>query len=151
MPTVKTRASERHIALTTESVNSLKGQRKRQQEERQVAGTRWTDRGFVVTTLTGRPLDPPNLTQRFGRLLHRAGLRRIRFHDLRHSTAALLLEQGGDIVVIKEILGHAHIGVTAGIYANAIDLPRALRESDQLATRPGGDDELPLCTAPPVR
>lgn len=48
----------------------------------------------------------------------RAGLRTIRFHDLRHSTATLLLEQGVDLVVIKELLGHAHIGVTAGVYAH---------------------------------
>ncbi|WEH31601.1 tyrosine-type recombinase/integrase [Streptomyces sp. AM 3-1-1] len=41
----------------------------------------------------------------------KAGLRRIRFHDPRHSTANLLLEQGVDLVVIKESLGHAHIGV----------------------------------------
>ena len=72
----------------------------------------------MFTTLTGGPLEPANLTRSFSRLLNRAGLRRIRFHDLRHSTATLLLEQGVDIVVIKKLLGHAHIGVTAGVYAH---------------------------------
>ncbi|MFE0978601.1 site-specific integrase [Streptomyces rochei] len=56
-----------------------------------------------LTAPTGGPLDPANLTRRFGRLLNRAGLRRIRFHDLRHSTATPLLEQGVDLVVIKEL------------------------------------------------
>ncbi|MFJ3616337.1 tyrosine-type recombinase/integrase [Streptomyces hydrogenans] len=117
LPT-KTRASERRIALPTECIHSLKSHQERQQEQRQAAGTGWTDSGLVFTTPTGRPLDPTNLTRSFGRLLHRAGLRRIRFHDLRHSTATLLLEQGVDLVVIKELLGHAHIGVTAGVYAH---------------------------------
>ncbi len=114
----KTRASERRIALPTECINSLKTHQERQQEERGAAGTGWTDSGLVFTTSKGRPLDPTNLTRRFRCLLHSAGLRTIRFHDFRHSTATLLLEQGIDLVVIKELLGHAHIGVTAGVYAH---------------------------------
>jgi integrase len=114
----KTRASERRIALPTECVNSLKTHREQQEEARRAAGTGWSDNGLVFTTPTGGPLEPANLTRRFSRLLNRAGLRRIRFHDLRHSTATLLLEQGVDLVVIKELLGHAHIGVTADVYAH---------------------------------
>lgn len=99
----------------------------------------WSDNGLMFTTPTGSPLEPANLTRSFSRLLNRAGLRRIRFHDLRHSTATLLLEQGVDLVVIKALLGHAHIGVTAGVYAHvrlrlqrqAIDtLGNAVRSTD---------------------
>ncbi|MDQ0809378.1 integrase [Streptomyces sp. B3I7] len=114
----KTLASERRIALPTECISSLKIHQERQEEERQAAGTGWMDNGLVFTTPKGKPLDPGNLTRRFRRLLHSAGLRTIRFHDLRHSTATLLLEQGVDLVVIKELLGHAHICVTAGVYAH---------------------------------
>ncbi|WP_166029221.1 tyrosine-type recombinase/integrase [Streptomyces chilikensis] len=117
LPT-KTRASERRIALPTECIHSLKKHQERQDKERETAGPAWTDNGLVFTTPTGRPLDPANLTRRFHNFRNRAGLRRIRFHDLRHSTATLLLEQGVDLVVIKELLGHAHIGVTAGVYAH---------------------------------
>ncbi|MFD7649745.1 tyrosine-type recombinase/integrase [Streptomyces sp. PLM4] len=59
------------------------------------------------------------MTRRFGRLPPIGqGFATIRFHDLRRSTATLLLQQGVDLVVIKELLGHAHIGVTAGVYAH---------------------------------
>jgi integrase len=117
LPT-KTRASERRIALPTECLHSLKKHQERQDKERETAGSAWQDSGFVFTTPTGRPLESANLTRRFRSFLNRAGLRRIRFHDLRYSTATPLLEQGGDLVVIKELLGHAHIGVTAGVYAH---------------------------------
>ncbi|MGW7166403.1 tyrosine-type recombinase/integrase [Streptomyces sp. NPDC054884] len=138
----KTRASERRIALPTECVHSLKNHRERQQEERRVAGTAWSDSGLVFTTPTGRPLDPANLTRHFGRLLNRAGLRRIRFHDLRHSTATLLLEQGVDLVVIKELLGHAHIGVTAGVYAH-VRLRLQRDAIDALGHALGGQEDDP--------
>ncbi|MBC9731523.1 site-specific integrase [Streptomyces sp. TRM68367] len=126
LPT-KTRASERRIALPTECLHSLKEHQERQERERKEAGPTWRDSGLAFTTPTGRPLDPANLTRRFRCLLNRAGLRHIRFHDLRHSTATLLLEQGVDLVVIKELLGHAHIGVTAGVYAHV--RPRLQREA----------------------
>lgn len=113
-----TRASERRIALPTEGVHSLKNHQERQQEERRAVGARWSHSGVIFTISTGGPLGPDNLTRRFGRLLP-CRLRRIRFHDLRHSTATLLLERGIDLVVIKELLGHAHIGVTASVYAHA--------------------------------
>lgn len=72
----------------------------------------------MFTTPQGRTIDPTNLTRAFNTLLRKAGLRRIRFHDLRHTTATLLLEQGVELVVTKELLGHAHNGVTATVYAH---------------------------------
>ncbi|MEV1065449.1 site-specific integrase [Streptomyces sp. NPDC050263] len=117
LPT-KTRASERRIALPTRCLHSLKNHREQQQHERETAGTAWQHNGHVFTTGQGRPIDPTNLTRTFLTLLRKAGLRRIRFHDLRHSTATLLLEQGVELIVIKELLGHAHISVTATVYAH---------------------------------
>ncbi|WP_372481863.1 tyrosine-type recombinase/integrase [Streptomyces fuscigenes] len=73
---------------------------------------------MVFTTPTGRPLDPSSVTQRFHTLLDHAGLRRTRFHDLRRTCATPLLEQGVELVTIKELLGHAHIAVSAEAYAH---------------------------------
>ncbi|GAA0672288.1 hypothetical protein GCM10009535_59900 [Streptomyces thermocarboxydovorans] len=101
-------------------------------------------------------IDPTNLTRAFNTLLRKSGLRRIRFHDLRHSTATLLLEQGVELVVIKELLGHAHIGVTATVYAHvrlrlqrdAIDaLGAALVGRETTETARSDGDEPPPCTA----
>ncbi len=100
------------------ALQSLKLHRERQQREREAADTMWQHSGHVFTTAQGRSIDPTNLSRTFAALLRKAGLRRIRFHDLRHSTATLLLEQGVELVVIKELLVHAHIGVTATVYAH---------------------------------
>ncbi|MFK4209755.1 tyrosine-type recombinase/integrase [Streptomyces sp. NPDC030920] len=156
LPT-KTRASERRIALPASCAESLQLHHEQQQRESEAAGSAWQHKGHVFTTVQGGPIDPTNLTRAFTTLLRKAGLRRIRFHDLRHSTATLLLEQGVELVVIKELLGHAHIGVTASVYAHvrlrlqrdAIDLlGYALRNPEETTGQPDdGDDDLPLCAA----
>lgn len=138
----KTLASERRIALPAECINSLKIHQEQQQDARQATRADWTDNRLVFTTPKGRPLDPGNLTRRFRRLLHKAELRTIRFHDLRHSTATLLLEQGVDLVVIKELLGHAHIGVTASVYAH-VRLRLQLQAIDTLGEALGRSDDNP--------
>ncbi|MDQ1011074.1 integrase [Streptomyces sp. V4I23] len=155
LPT-KTRASERRIALPTRCVQSLKLHHEQQQREREAAGTTWLHDRHVFTTEQGRPIDPTNLTRAFITLLRKAGLRRIRFHDLRHSTATLLLEQGVELVVIKELLGHAHIGVTATVYAHvrlrlqrdAIDtLSTTLGSPENTKKARSDGDEPPPCVA----
>lgn len=151
LPT-KTRASERRIALPARCAHSLQLHHEQQQREREAAGTTWQRDGHVFTTAQGRPIDPTNLTRAFTTLLRKAGLRRIRFHDLRHSTATLLLEQGVELVMIKELLGHAHIGVTATVYAHvrlrlqrdAIDtLSTALGNPDSIEPANGDGDDPP--------
>ncbi len=152
LPT-KTRASERRIALPASCVQSLKRHHEQQQREREAAGIAWQRSGHVFTTVQGGPIDPTNLTRAFTTLLRKAGLRRIRFHDLRHSTATLLLEQGVELVVIKELLGHAHIGVTATVYAHvrlrlqrdAIDTLSTALGSPAITTGNGDNDEPPPC------
>ncbi|MER7844183.1 tyrosine-type recombinase/integrase [Kitasatospora sp. NPDC096077] len=117
LPT-KTISSERRIAVPTECVHSLKRHRERQDRERIAARHAWKGSGYVFSTPDGSAIDPSNLTRLFTALCRTARLRRIRFHDLRHTAATLLLEQGVELVVIKELPGHAHIGITATVYAH---------------------------------
>lgn len=156
LPT-KTESSERRIALPTPCLRSLEQHRSRQLQEREAAGESWQNSGYVFTRPNGAPIEGTTLTRHFTTLLRRARLRRIRFHDLRHSTATLLLEQGVELVVIKELLGHAHIGVTATVYAHvrlrlqrqAIDiLSNALRVPSDGSAAPHDGDDPPLCAAP---
>lgn len=156
LPT-KPRSSERRIALPTPCRHSLEEHRNRQRQERDAAGAGWEDIGYVFTRPDGAAIEGATLTRHFNTLLRRARLRRIRFHDLRHSAATLLLEQGVELVVIKELLGHAHIGVTATVYAHvrlrlqrdAIDtLSTALHYPANSTVEPDDGDDPPLCAAP---
>lgn len=75
---------------------------------------------LVFTSTIGTPLQSRTLVTQFHALVGRAGLRRQRFHDLRHCCATLLLAQGGSLRVIMEALGHNQIGVTMNTYAHVI-------------------------------
>ena len=69
----------------------------------------------------GTPLNRHNLTQRsFRPLLARAGLPQIRFHDLRHTCATLLLVQGIQPKVVQELLGHSNVGITLDTYSHVL-------------------------------
>lgn len=133
----KTSRSRRTITMPGVVVQALRDHRVRQLEERLVAGAAWQDLGLVFTTTIGTPIDARNLTRAFVALLNRAGLPRVRFHDLRHSAATLLLAQGVIARVIMELLGHSTIGMTLGTYSHV--LPAMQREAaDQMDAVLGG-------------
>ncbi|HEX6876457.1 MAG TPA: site-specific integrase [Nocardioidaceae bacterium] len=115
----KTARSRRPVVLAPVAVRALAEHRHRQDAERRAAGARWEDTDFVFTNRVGRPLSSQNLVQRdFHPLLRRLGLPRVRFHDLRHTAATLLLQQGVHPKVVSEMLGHADVGVTLDIYSH---------------------------------
>ena len=80
---------------------------------------------------------PVNVTHRFQAALERAGMRRQRFHDLRHASATLRLEQGEELAVVSRILGHASITTTANVYGHLTDamLDRAAERMDGILSR----------------
>ena len=75
-----------------------------------------TPRSCVFTTLRGAPIQPGSVNKLFGTLCDQAGVRRIRFHDLRHSCATLLYELGVPIENIQDILGHFSPVITKVLY-----------------------------------
>jgi integrase len=116
--------------------------RTRQVAEKLVAGGAWGNRwDLVFTTDRGRPLNSRVVTRVFQRKLEAAGLRRLRFHDLRHSCDTLLQALGVPPRVVMDILGHTALSMTMERYAKA--LPEARRDA---ALRMDGlilDGELP--------
>lgn len=126
----KSASAFRSIPLPSVALAGLRGHRARQMRERLVAGAAWRDSDFVFTTTIGTPLDSRNVTRLFQRRLERAGLPRMRFHDLRHSCASLLLAQGVPARVVMEILGHSQISLTMNTYAHV--LPSLQRDAAEL-------------------
>jgi integrase len=108
--------SRRTVALPKNLVTALKEHKGRQEEAADRAGERWTHSGLVFTTAIGTPIEPRNLNRHFNALCDKAGIRRVRLHDLRHSCAPLLLALGGAGRTIMEFLGHCAIAVTMDIY-----------------------------------
>jgi len=82
-------------------------------------GAAWEDNGLVFANEVGRPIEAGNLIRRsFHPLLERAGLPRVRFHDLRHTAATLMLGQGVHPKIVAEMLGHSQIAVTLDLYSH---------------------------------
>ncbi|MEU7996166.1 tyrosine-type recombinase/integrase [Micromonospora sp. NPDC049060] len=113
---VKSDESERVIGLPPPCLAALRQHKLMQEAERKSMGDRWQDFGLIFTTGIGTPIEPRNLNRHFVRLLDGAGLRRVRFHDLRHSCATLLYEQGVPIEKIQDVLGHSSPTITKLIY-----------------------------------
>jgi integrase len=117
----KTNKSRRSIRLTQQAVEALRSHLERQLRDMEILGDRYQDQGLVFTTDTGAPINPSNLRQRsYAPLLKRAGLPHMRFHDLRHTCATLLLSRGVHPKFVQELLGHATIAITLDTYSHVM-------------------------------
>ncbi len=115
----KTKRGRRQINLTPRTVSALKGHRKKQLEEKLRRAGLYRDEGLVFASGVGTPANPENLVKRsFKPLLGKADLPEIRFHDLRHTCATLLLGRDVHPKFVQELLGHATIAMTMDTYSH---------------------------------
>jgi integrase len=115
---LKTDRSRRSIPLPAVALSALRAHRTRQLEERLQAGELWEEHGLVFTNPTGKPMVEETAARHFHQALARAGLPDMRFYDLRHTCASLLLAQGVHMRVVMEILGHSQIAMTMNTYSH---------------------------------
>ncbi len=110
----------RVIDLDPESVDLIREHRRKQQLERNQWGSDYLDNDLVIAMENGEPLHPQSFSQAFERLVKRAGLRRIRLHDLRHTHATIAVKAGVPVKVISERLGHESPAFTLKQYAHVV-------------------------------
>ena len=107
--------------MTPRAIEALGAHLERQLREIVLLGDRYEDRGLLFATNTGGPINPSNLRKRsLASLLKKAKLPRIRFHDLRHTCATLLLVQGTHPKYVQELLGHATVAITLDTYSHVL-------------------------------
>lgn len=120
VPGAKTRSGFRSIDLPDETVNALREHKKDLPKQKQLAEILYHGYDLVNCTPSGKPVDRSNLTRTFRELTKKAGLPEIRFHDLRHTHATLLLKQNVHPKIVSERLGHADTRMTLDTYSHLL-------------------------------
>jgi integrase len=133
----KTQAGRRQIKVGASTLKELEAHRNRQSIQKSIAGERWQENDLIFPTTIGTPLDYKRVTKEFKRLLKRAGLPEIRFHDLRHTSLNTLMEMGLPVNTVQRRAGHTRASTTVDIYghATAQSLEEAAEKIEELITR----------------
>ena len=114
----KTKRSRRAVVLPQYLATLLTVHREDQLSRR--SRSRPWEHDLVVDDGKGRPMHPDSLSGGWRRTLRQAGLPQVRFHDLRHAHATLMLQQGIHPKIVSERLGHASIGITLDTYSHVL-------------------------------
>ena len=123
----KTESSNRSIPLLPELVNLLRQIQQKQKELIEFAGSAYENNNLIFTTQLGKPLDPRNMQRTFKTIADKANITGATIHSCRHTFATRGLENGIELRVMQELLGHASIKMTADLYTHV--LPDKKRDS----------------------
>lgn len=118
--TPKTDKGSRTIAIDPATLAAVRTQRLRQNEDRLAWGGTWTETGLVFVGPDGSPIHPQRLSQWFAQHIRRAGLPRIRLHDVRHSYATAVIRAGVPLKVVSQRIGHANPTITLTTYQHVL-------------------------------
>ena len=116
----KTPSSRRNISLPQFVIDALKQHRTRQLEQRLKVGKQWQEHDLIFCNSNGGYYNLSRLFIQFKRLLKEASLPDMRFHDLRHSAATILLSMGIHPKVVQELLGHSNVSITLNVYSHVL-------------------------------
>ena len=114
----KSAAGIRDISIGTQLLKELKQMHTNYLRNKLAMGKAFKDSGLVFSQEDGRGYRPESLTQMWSRFLEKNNLKKIRFHDLRHSCATAMLEAGVDPKTVQTRLGHSDISMTLNVYAH---------------------------------
>lgn len=135
----KTAKGRRLVPLTPTSALALRSHREKREAEVALLGVPLSDDGQVFCHLDGSPLLPDSVTHAFVKLARVLGLGTVRFHDLRHTHASLMLRQGVHPKIVSERLGHATVSITLDTYSHVtpgLQEAAARRFEEVLETQP---------------
>jgi integrase len=122
--------------LGSKAIEVLHSQYERQHADRRATGDLWTENDLIFSNAMGGPLDSRNLLRDFKNLLRDADLPMIRFHDLRHTAASLMLNHDVPVLVASRMLGHSRPSITLDMYGHLIPSVQAevAKKMDELIT-----------------
>lgn len=123
----KTDSGNRVIAIDEQTLNQVIKLKHRYKVEMIASRPLYKDYDLVICTSVDTPLSPRNLNRSFDSIIKKAHVKKIRFHDMRHTHASLLLKQGVNPKIVSERLGHANVRITLDTYSHL--LPNLQKET----------------------
>lgn len=145
---VKSSSSKRRIVVGEKTISRLKEHKRRQKSQKKVMGDRWQENNLIFPSSIGTPMGPRNLLRAFKKRVTKANLPEIRFHDLRHTAASLMLLDNLHPKYVSELLGHSDIVITLQLYSHILPTlqQRSARRIEDFVTKcesQAKDDTIP--------